>query len=172
MQSQRNPRQLARRFGTISQKTYALTSGGKVMFQERLNQLARLRTDLFEQIRALKEEQADEPFDLASRLSEMQQIDNEMYRLEAILSRAEPLKPLRYDTVEMGSKVTLTTRGQQLRVVLVDSVEADPSNGFISNQSPIGQLLFGRHLDETVVLKSPRVKHQTYRIVAIEGAAE
>jgi transcription elongation factor GreA len=156
---------------SFKQRTYAITRHGKEMFLERLQQLGRLRSDIFEQIKTLKDQQADEPFDLAAKLAEVQQIDNEIYRLDAILARSEALSVRNRDTVSVGCKVKLESQGQEMNLVLVNSVEADPSNGFISSESPIGRLLIGRHLDEIVVLDSPRTKHKVFRIKDISHAA-
>lgn len=152
----------------FKQKTYALTKHGKVMFTERLQQLGRMRAELLEQIRALKEQQADEPFDIAAKLTEARLIDNEMYRLDAILARSEAISLPKRDTIDIGSHVKLHSQEGELDLTLVNSVEADPSHGFISCESPIGRLLLGRHLQETVKLETPRTKSKTYRIVGIE----
>lgn len=170
MDSSKNRPHTATPYAHFKHRTYALTHRGKELFLERLKHLAYHRDTILEQIRTLKEQQADAPLDFAAKFAEMQQIDNEMYRLDAILARSEALAVRGTEVVHEGSRVTLVCQGRETHVVLVNSVEADPSNGFISCESPIGKLLVGRHPGETVVFGTPRTKQKTYRIIATSQA--
>jgi len=53
--------------------------------------------------------------------------------------------------VAIGSVVELIdNRGRKLKFTIVDSIEADPSNGKISTLSPIGQSLIGKTVKDIV----------------------
>ena len=55
--------------------------------------------------------------------------------------------------IAIGSVVDLIDQqGQLFRYTLVDSLEADPSDGRISVDSPLGQSLLNRHATETISL--------------------
>jgi transcription elongation factor GreA len=49
---------------------------------------------------------------------------------------------------------------------LVGTAEADPGAGRISNASPVGRALIGRHSGETITVKTPRGDAE-YRIVEV-----
>lgn len=70
-----------------------------------------------------------------------------------ILARTARLLPSKGDRlrVALGSVVDMVDqKGQLVRFMVVDSLEANPMDGRISINSPLGQNLLGRQLKETV----------------------
>ncbi|MBU0511537.1 MAG: transcription elongation factor GreA [Chloroflexi bacterium] len=62
----------------------------------------------------------------------------------------------RHDVVAVGATVTVQEGESPPDFYhLVGSKEADPSNGRISNQSPIGQALLGKQAGEEVTVRTP-----------------
>jgi transcription elongation factor GreA len=62
------------------------------------------------------------------------------------------------DRVRVGSQVTVVEEGYEdepEKYHIVGVHEADPGNGRISNESPIGQALLGAKLGQTVVAEVP-----------------
>jgi transcription elongation factor GreA len=60
------------------------------------------------------------------------------------------------DTVTVGTKVTIQEADYPEEIYhLVGSKEADPGNGRISNESPIGQALLGKKVGDKVKVKTP-----------------
>jgi transcription elongation factor GreA len=60
------------------------------------------------------------------------------------------------DTVVVGAHVTVEEEGFPPETYhLVGAKEADPRNGKISNESPIGRALLGGKVNETVVAQTP-----------------
>lgn len=60
------------------------------------------------------------------------------------------------ETVEIGSGVTVVnSHGRTQRYVIVGSTEADPSQGKISNESPVGKALLGRTVGEEAEVATP-----------------
>lgn len=58
--------------------------------------------------------------------------------------------------IEVGSSVTVTRPdGTVSKFIIVDSLEASPHDGRISDDSPIGSALLGRRLGETVSVEVP-----------------
>ena len=56
----------------------------------------------------------------------------------------------------MGSKVTVQEGGSSPEIyTLVGAKEADPRTGRISNESPIGRVLLGRRVGDTVKVETP-----------------
>ena len=60
------------------------------------------------------------------------------------------------DCVEVGSVVTVVNgRGKTQQYIIVGSTEADPSQGKISNESPVGHALLGRKVGEEAEVTTP-----------------
>jgi transcription elongation factor GreA len=60
------------------------------------------------------------------------------------------------DTVQVGTTVTIQEEDAPPETYyLVGAKEADPRNGRISNESPIGRALIGRRVGEQVVAQTP-----------------
>ena len=84
-------------------------------------------------------------------------LEGKIQELEAILRNAEIINgPSSNDIVEIGSRVVVTEGDESPEeFVLVGIKEADPKNGKISNESPIGKALLGGKVGETVVAETP-----------------
>jgi len=70
--------------------------------------------------------------------------------------------------VEVGSTVTIQEHNYPSETYfLVGAAEADPSNGKISNESPIGKALIGAKIDDTVKANTPAGIIE-FKIISIE----
>lgn len=60
------------------------------------------------------------------------------------------------DVVALGSQVTVIEEGWEPEsYVIVGSAEADPGNGRISNESPLGKALMGRQVGDKITYQAP-----------------
>ena len=60
------------------------------------------------------------------------------------------------DTVQIGAHVSLLDQdGGEEEYTIVGSAEADPSQGRISNESPVGKALLNKKVRENVQVKTP-----------------
>ncbi len=78
--------------------------------------------------------------------------------LEDALRRAKVIKdggPS--DSVRVGSTVTVVENGYDNEETyrIVGAQEADPSNGYISNESPFGRALLGAKVGQVVTVETP-----------------
>lgn len=84
-------------------------------------------------------------------------LEGRIMTVEAMLKNAviiEPKGPS--DTVILGSKVTVVQDGWDPETyVIVGSAEANPGNGRISNESPLGAALMGHQVGTKVTFKTP-----------------
>ncbi|MFA5024338.1 MAG: transcription elongation factor GreA [Patescibacteria group bacterium] len=71
------------------------------------------------------------------------------------------------EQVEMGSRVTVKTDNKEKQYTIVSFNEADPLNGKISNESPLGVAFLHKKKGESVEVETPKglVK---YKIIKIE----
>ncbi len=72
------------------------------------------------------------------------------------------------ETVHIGSKVTVKNhRGEECAYKIVGSTEADPRNGAISDESPVGKALLGHAAGDKVQIVLPTGAEVTYEVLAI-----
>ena len=67
----------------------------------------------------------------------------------------------------LGSVVELMTGSKTAVYTVVGPVEADPLEGKVSNESPIGAALMGKKVDDTVEINTPKGKLE-YKIISIK----
>jgi transcription elongation factor GreA len=86
-------------------------------------------------------------------------LEGRILELEAVL-RTATIVPETDDAaagiVAVGAKVTVQEPGEQPETfILVGAKEADPRNGRISNESPIGRAIYGRRVGDIVKAETP-----------------
>ena len=103
-----------------------------------------------------------------SARQEQERVEGRIAEIEHILLNVEVIKKPRGDSkVQLGSKVTLKgDSGKQKEFQVVGTVEADPMNGKISDESPIGQALLGKKVGDAVEIKTP-AETAAYKVVDI-----
>ena len=69
-------------------------------------------------------------------------------------------------TVRIGSTVVVEVEGDEERYKIVGAIEAKPSAGLISNESPVGKALLGKRAGQDAVVPTPRgqIKYHVRRI--------
>jgi transcription elongation factor GreA len=70
-------------------------------------------------------------------------------------------------TVGLGSVVTVDFDGEEERYTIVGAIEAKPTEGKISNQSPIGAALMGKRAGQTTEVPTP-AGPMTVKILRVE----
>jgi transcription elongation factor GreA len=107
---------------------------------------------------AMEEGEVEENPEYEDAKNEQAFVEGRILTIETILANAvliESKGPS--NEIRMGSKVTITdaTSGDKDHYVIVGSAEADPANGKISNESPLGKALLGHKLHEEVMVQTP-----------------
>jgi transcription elongation factor GreA len=85
-------------------------------------------------------------------------VEGEILRLETILSNAQIIEDTGpKDVVSLGDKVKVQEKGRKETEVfhIVGAAEADPTEGRISNESPLGRALMGHRVGEHVTVRAP-----------------
>jgi len=93
---------------------------------------------------------------------DLDRVETKIAELENILENHELIEippPKEQDRVHLGAKVLVELNGTVDEFKIVDTVEADPANNKISDQSPIGKALLGRRIGEEIEVKTPMVNH-------------
>ena len=137
-----------------------LTSEGRAKLEAELASLIEKRPVLTERLANAREDAAfgeDTTLDTAQR--EQIMLEARIQELEHVLAQAKPIdkgKSTVTETVEPGYTVTVIDEsGDESRYTIVGSVEADPIAGRISNVSPVGSALVGKHPGDSVEVRVP-----------------
>lgn len=105
--------------------------------------------------------------------NEQARVEGHILELSEILSKAKIIAEGdgNNDSVRIGSKVTLVEAdsGEKLTYKIVGSVEADPAQQKISNESPVGAAIMGQKKGASVKVKTPSGKVVEYRISKISS---
>jgi transcription elongation factor GreA len=163
---------------TISEKefmmneTYYLTKEGEQRLREELEQLeGPARQDLARRLReAIQMGDLSENADYIATKEEQGFLEGRIQELKYILGNVTTIEDngQGYDSVEVGATVTIQEADYPAEIYyMVGSKEADPSNGRISNESPIGKALMGKSVGDLVDVETPGGVIQ-FKIVNIE----
>ena len=149
-------------------KLFRLTQAGVDELQAELDALVAKRPGIADAIKSARElGDLAENAEYQSALAEKDRNESRGSEIENILANVEIIKKPRGDSkVQLGSVVKLKGNGKSKEFQVVGTVEADPLNGKISDESPIGQALLGKKEGETVEIKTPN-ETTTYKIVHI-----
>lgn len=110
----------------------------------------------------------DDRFERNEQLLRLEAIEAELYEKQQVLANAKliPSKRARMK-VAVGSVVDLIDQqGRIFRYTLVESIEANPSDGRISTVSPLGSSLVGKTVKDIVEWNNGRQK-RTFQLVNI-----
>lgn len=89
-------------------------------------------------------------------------------QLEGVLPKAQVIQQVASaDFVVIGSTVTVEADGYQEEFTIVGSLEADPAQKKISNESPVGAALLGARIGENVEVVTP-IFRANYKVLKIK----
>ena len=149
-------------------KLFKLTPEGVEELEKERNELVSSRGAIAERIKLAREfGDLSENAEYSSARQEQERAESRIAEIEHILQNTEVItEPKKKDQVELGNQVVLKGPNGEKTFTIVGSVEADPLNGKVSNESPIGVSLMGKKVGEAVEIKTP-ADTLTYEIVAV-----
>lgn len=150
-------------------KLFRLTQAGVNELQVELEGLIAKRAGIADAIKTARElGDLAENAEYQSARAEQDRHETRISEIENILQNVEIIKKPRGDSkVQLGSVVKLKGQAGKIKdFQVVGTVEADPLNGKISDESPIGQALIGQKVGETIEISTP-TDTTTYKIVSI-----
>jgi len=138
-------------------KQFHLTQEGVNELETELAELKGMRADIADKIKTAREfGDLAENAEYQTARQDQEKNESRIAELEHILQSVEVIaKPKVGDRVQLGSTVTLTSGKTTKTFHIVGTVEADPIEGKISDESPIGQAVIGKKVGEEVVIKTP-----------------
>lgn len=148
-------------------RLYQITSDGKKDLEKELAELKSGRGAIAEKIANARDfGDLSENAEYDAAREEQGILESRIAEIEDILQNASIIKGGSKNKVGLGSRVDIKSGAKTASYIIVGPVEADPLEGKISNESPIGVALFGKKLDDTVSIKTPKGE-VTYTIVHI-----
>jgi transcription elongation factor GreA len=150
-------------------KLFHLTKQGVGELQNELSTLVSQRTILADRIKTAREfGDLGENMEYTAARQDQERNENRISELEHILKNVKViLAPKGESKVVLGSSVKLhSDTGKKKEFQVVGTVEADPLNGKISDESPIGKALMGKKEGDEVEIKTP-AETAVYKIVDI-----
>lgn len=134
-------------------KTIFLSKKGMKELKKAISHLERNRQETLVQLREIdKTDGHDERLARVEKLAALEVIESELADKKMTLQNSV-LIPRKRDAfkVAIGSVVDLIdTQGKLIRYTIVDSLEANPSDGRISVKSPLGQSLLGKQIQDVI----------------------
>ena len=84
--------------------------------------------------------------------------ENRILEIQDILKNAKVIRGGKKTTVSLGAIVKVDLGGRKMEYTVVGATEADPLNGKISNESPIGKVIMGHKEGENLEFNGKKVK--------------
>ena len=125
-------------------KSVSLTAEGKKELEKELEELIKERPAITERIataRAFGDLSENEEY--SSARNEQKVAESRILEIQDILKNAQIIRGGKKTKVGLGATVVLNMGGKKVEYNIVGTIEADPLNGKISDESPIGKKLMG-----------------------------
>lgn len=140
-------------------KSISLTAEGKKELEKELQELIASRGEIAEKIATAREfGDLSENEEYSSARNEQKLAESRILELQEILKNAKVIRGGKRDSVVLGCTVSLDMGGKKVEYSLVGPTEANPLEGKISNESPIGKAISGHKAGETVEFNGKKVK--------------
>ena len=140
-------------------KSVSLTAEGKKELEKELDELIKGRPAITERIataRAFGDLSENEEY--SSARNEQKVAESRILEIQEILKNAKIIRGGKKDKINLGVTVALDMGGRKVEYTLVGPTEANPLEGKISNESPIGKALMGLKVGESFDFNGKKVK--------------
>lgn len=140
-------------------KSISLTAEGKKELERELDELIKNRPAIAEKIataRAFGDLSENEEY--SSARNEQKMAESRILEIEDILKNAKIIRGGKRDSVALGSVIVLDMGGRMVEYTLVGATEANPLEGKISNESPIGKAVLGKKAGDSFEFNGKTVK--------------
>ncbi|MBR3256823.1 transcription elongation factor GreA [Candidatus Saccharibacteria bacterium] len=137
----------------MKKKVIDITEEGRAELEKELDERIKEREVIKEKIataRAFGDLSENEDYSAAR--SEQKLNEGRIGEIEEILKSAKIISNRKHDKVVMGAVVTVQIAGKEYTYSVVGPVEANPLEGKISNESPIGKAMFGKKAGDEYTL--------------------
>ena len=154
----------------MTNKPVLLTEDGLKKLHEELKVLKEdRRHEVIERIQeAVAHGDLSENADYAQAKEEQSFIEGRIMELEEMIKNAEIIKhQANHNIVSIGSTITASVAGKEVKYTIVGANEANPAAGKISNESLVGRSLLGAKKGDKVPVQTPVGKTE-YEVLNID----
>ncbi len=149
-------------------KHYQITAEGQKELEAELIELKSRRGEVADKISEARDfGDLSENAEYDAAREEQGLLETRIADIEDILNNADIIKASGRTTIGLGSQVELKNGAKTFTYTVVGPVEADPLEGRVSNESPIGMALFGKKVDDKVTITTPKGEI-SYTVVSIK----
>lgn len=146
------------------QKNVSITAEGRAELERELESLIARRPEITEKIATARSYgDLSENEDYSAARGEQKVVEGRILEIQEILKHAKIIRAGKKTKVAMGATVTIESDGKTQTYTVVGAVEANPLEGKISDESPIGKALMGQKVGDTIMLPNRKV----YKITEI-----
>ena len=143
-------------------KEYRLTKEGHdKLIEEREDLVTNKRKEIAERLRDAKDNAGDlaENTEYEYAKNEQAFIEGRIEQINAILNNHVIIEGNNHnDIIDIGSNIEVKDldSNKKRKYILVSSVESDPENHKISDESPMGMALLGKKVGDSIQVKTPQ----------------
>lgn len=140
-------------------KVVNLTKAGKAELEQELADLVAQRPAIAERIATARAfGDLSENQEYTDARAEQKMVENRILEIQETLKNAVLIRTKKTDKVVIGTTVKISMGGKEFTYTVVGPVEANPLEGRISHESPIGKELLGRKVGDDFTFNSKKVK--------------
>ena len=151
----------------LNKKVFPLTEGGKRELEKEMNNLISQRGEVSERIaeaRSFGDLSENAEYSAARDLQSRS--EERIKDIDHILQNAVIIESDNDGRISLGEKVKLESAGKTFEYTIVGEVEANPLEGKISNESPLGVALLGKRVGEEAKIQTPKGE-LTYEVLSL-----
>ena len=140
-------------------KSVSLTAEGKKELEKELDGLIKNRPAIAERIataRSFGDLSENEEYSAAR--NEQKVAEGRILEIQEILKNVKIIRGGSRSKVDLGATVSLDMGGRKVEYTVVGPTEANPLEGKISNESPIGKALLGHKAGEAFEFNDKKIK--------------
>ncbi len=117
--------------------------------------------------KALEQGDLSENAEYSEAKDEQAFIEGRIITLQSKIKNAAVIKNGKSEIIRPGSKIKIKSKGSEMSFNIVGASEANPSEGKISNESPIGAALIDHRVGDKVEIETPggKIKYEILEIV-------
>lgn len=140
-------------------KSINLTAEGKKELEKELDELIKGRPAIAERIATARSfGDLSENEEYSSARNEQKVAEGRILEIQSILQNAKIIRMGKKDAVGLGSTAELELGGKKVTYTVVGPTEANPLEGKISNESPLGKAIMGKKAGDETDFNGKKVK--------------
>ena len=145
----------------MAEKAVPMTKQGIAKLQKELDHLLDVRRpEVADRIHAAKElASAQNNAEYEEAKNEQAFVEGRILTLEHLLQNVTIIDEEAAhasNRVQLGSKVSVDSDGKKMEYTIVGPAEASPTEGKLSNESPVGRALLGKRIGDEVQVQVPK----------------